>query len=95
MNINSPNDLYHFLTGNKMIGICPESQNLVACMDSLIRMCACDPPQAKQLKFNQCKQHYIAFSSKAQNFAYTLLSKTSDNRIQFYLNGQVISSITR
>lgn len=95
MNINSPNDLYNFLKGNGIVGVCPEAQHMVACMDSLIRMCACDPPQAKQTKFNQCKQYYIAFASRAQNFAYTLLAKTTDNRIQFHLNGQIISTITR
>jgi hypothetical protein len=95
MNINSPNDLYHFLVGNGMVGICPEAQNLVTCMDILVRMCACDPPQSKQARLNQCKQHYVAFASRAQNFSYLLLSKANDNRMQFYLNNQMIASITR
>ena len=95
MNINSPNELYNFLTGNGIVGICPEAQNMVACMDSLTRMCACDPPQAKQDRWNQCKRHYIAFVARSQNFAYTLLSKTNDSRIQFYLNNQIIASVSR
>jgi hypothetical protein len=95
MNINGPNDLYNFLIRNGLAGMCPESQNLVTCMDILVRMCACEPPQAKQDRYNQCKRHYTAFACRSQNFAYTLLSKTNDNRIQFYLNNQIISTLSR
>jgi len=96
MNFNSPNDAYHFLIGNKLVGLCPETQNLVACMDILIRMCACDPQEAKQARFNQCKQHYIAFASKARNFSSILLSKLgNDNRLNFYLNNQLLSTVSR
>lgn len=95
MNFNNPGDLYHFLVGNALVGICPEAQNLVACMDILSRMCSCDPPQAKQDKMNQCKQHYIAFASRAQGYSPTLLSKINDNRMSFYLNNQLIGTVSR
>ena len=95
MIFKGPEDLRHFLIGNGIIGICPEAQNLVACMDILARMCACDPPQSKQAKYNQCKQHYIAFASKSSSFAAMLLSKVNDSRVDFYLNNQMIASITR
>ncbi len=94
MNINGPNDLYSFLVGNGLVGICPESQNLVACMDILVRMCACDPPQARTARWNQCIQNYMAFiTSKSQSLKGVLLSKTNDNRISFYLNKQIITEI--
>ena len=95
MNMAGPNDLYHFLVGNGLVGICPEAQHMVACMDVLIRMCACDPQKAKQDRLNQCRQHYIAFVSKSPNFAIPLLTKANDNRMQFYLNNQLIATITR
>lgn len=95
MNINSPNDCYHFLIRNGFVGLCPETQNLVACMDILTRMCACDPAEAKQARYNQCKQNYIAFAGRAQNYAGTLFSKVNDSRITFCLNNQPISTVTR
>lgn len=96
MNFNSPNDFYSFLVGNGLSGISPETQNLVACMDILSRMCACDPAEAKQAKFNQCKQNYIAFASRAQSFSMSLFSKVqNDTRISFYLNNQLLASISR
>lgn len=96
MNFNSPNDCYHFLVGNGLVGICPETQNLVACMDILVRMCACDPADKKQARYNQCKQNYIAFASRAGSFSAVLLAKIpNDNRINFYLNNQLLCSITR
>ena len=95
MNITSPNEMYRFLIGNGIVGICPEAQNLVACMDVLVRMCACDPPQAKQAKFNQCVGHYVSFVNRAQSLAPTLLSKAIDNRMSFSLNGQSIGNISR
>jgi hypothetical protein len=95
MNFNSPSDCYHFLIGNGLVGLCAETQNLVACMDVLSRMCSCDPLSAKQAKMNQCKQNYIAFASRASNFTSILLSKTNNNRITFYLNGQILVTITR
>jgi len=96
MNFNSPNDCYHFLVGNGLVGLCPETQNLVACMDILVRMCSCDPQDKKQARFNQCKQNYIAFASRAQSFSAQLLSKVpNDNRINFHLNNQLISTVVR
>ena len=95
MILKGPEDLRNFLIGNGIVGICPEAQNLVACMDMLARMCACDPSQAKQAKLNQCKQYYIGFASRASSFASTLLSKANDSRMDFYLNNQMIASITR
>jgi len=96
MNFNSPNDCYHFLVGNGLVGLCPETQNLVACMDILTRMCSCDPANAKQNRFNQCKQNYIAFAGRAGNFTTQLLSKVqNETRISFYLNGQMLSTVSR
>jgi hypothetical protein len=95
MNINNPNDLFNFLVGNGIVGVCPEAQNLVACMESLARMCACDPAEAKQARYNQCQQHYVNFASRSQSLAHILLSKANENRIQFYLNNQMIAMITR
>ena len=95
MNINSPNELHHFLVGKGITGICPEAQHLVTCMDILSRMCACDPQAAKQARFNQCRQHYIAFASRAQSIAHLIFPKIDEVRIQFYLNNQLISIINR
>jgi hypothetical protein len=95
MTFNNPNDLYHFLIGNALVGICQEAQNLVSCMDILSRMCACDPAEAKQARFNECKQHYISFAARAQNHSAILLSKTNDNRISFHFNNQLIGSVSR
>jgi hypothetical protein len=95
MNLNSPQDAYYFLVSQNITGICPEASNLVACVDSLSRMCACDPPETKRVRFNQCVQNYIAFSRRASNFTNLLLTKANDSRLSFYLNGQQISTITR
>jgi len=96
MNFESPQDCSRFLVGNGLVGLCPETQNLVACMDILVRMCACDPAEKKQARYNQCKQNYIAFASRATGFSSVLLSKCpNDNRINFYLNGQLLCSVTR
>lgn len=95
MTIGSPNALFSFLVGNGLAGICPEAQNLVACMDILSRMCACDPPQAKTARWNQCVQNYVGFAARAQGHAAVLLAKANDNRITFQLNGQVIGTVSR
>lgn len=95
MNINNPNDLYQFLMSNGFVGICPEAQNLVSCMDALARMCSCDPIQAKTARYNQCIQNYMAFTSKAHLFTSLLLTKVIDGRLSFYFNGQLLTSITR
>ena len=95
MNINSPQELSRFLVGNGIVGICPEAQNLVACLDILVRMCACDPQEAKTARFNQCKQSYVGFAARANDFKSKLLEKSRDNSITFYLNGQRISEIRR
>lgn len=95
MNISGPQECYHFLVGNALVGLCPESQNMVVCIDHLSRMCPCDPAPAKQSKFNQCMALYAAFASKAPNFKGQLFSKVPENRIQFFLNGQMVGSVCR
>ena len=95
MNINNPHDAYHFLVSNGLVGLCPESQNLVACVDQLVRMCACDSDESKRSKYNQCVQNYVQFAAKSRNFANNMLAKSNDSRLSFYLNNQLIGSITR
>ena len=92
MNINGPAELCGFLAGNGLSSLCP---SLINCMDTLSRMCACDPPQAKHARYNQCVQAYIGFAKTARGMAATLVSKVSDGRITFYLNGQVIGAVSR
>ncbi len=95
MNINSPNDLYRFLAGNGLGNICPEAQNLIACMNVMSRMCSCDPAIVKQTKYSECIRHYSSFVSKSSSFSSILLQKANDNRMNFYLNKQFIGSIHR
>lgn len=95
MNINNPNDLYQFLLNNALSGVSPEAQGFVSCMNILLKMCSCDPAQAKIARYNQCTQNYIAFVSKSPSISGILLSKANDSRISFYLNGQLLSSIIR
>jgi len=95
MRINNPNDLYNFLMGHNLTGTSPEAQNVIACVDILIRMCACDPQEARTARYNQCVQTYINFASKAPTFKHFLLPKTDDGKLSFYMNNQLIGEITR
>ena len=95
ISINGPQELYHFLVGHALVGINPEAQQLVLCIDSLSRMCMCDPAPLKQNKFNQCKSLYTNFVQKCLGSASLLLNKAGTNRIVFLLNGQQIGSICR
>jgi len=96
MNFNAPSDVNGWLLGNGLVGLCPETQNLITCMDMLSRMCPCDSSDAKTKRFNQCKQHYIAFASRAQSFSPQLFSKApNENKFCFFLNNQLLSSVTR
>jgi hypothetical protein len=95
MNINTPNECYNFLVGNGLVRVCQEAQNFVACMDILLRMCSCDPPQAKQSRWNQCTQLYVNFAQRAPVYKDTLLNKTSDGILGIYLNKQLLADIRR
>ena len=95
MTLNSPQEAYHFLLGHGLVGLCPETKNLVACMDVLVRMCSCDPADAKRDRLNQCIQHYTSFAMKAQSHSATLLSKANTNKFIFTLNNQLLTTITR
>ena len=95
MNINSPQEAYTFLISNGLVGICPEAQSLVACVDVLSRMCACDPAEAKQKRYGQCVQCYMGFISKAPSLSGILFKKINDGRLSFYINNQIISTIVR
>lgn len=95
MNINSPQELYGFLIGNALVGICPESQNLILCIDSLSRMCPCDPSEFKTAKYNHCIALYVNFVHRSQSLSGMLFQKVKDNRIQFFLNGQLIGQSSR
>lgn len=89
MNINGPAELCGFLAGNGLSSLCP---SLINCMDTLSRMCACDPPQAKQARYNQCVQAYIGFAKTAQSYSSILHPKVGNAKILFFNNGQLIGS---
>lgn len=95
MNINGPKDLYHFLMGHGLQRLSPESQNFVNSMDVLARMCPCDPPAAKNAQAHAVQAQYINFAQKAPGMAQTLIQKSNGARLQFYVNGQMISSVGR
>lgn len=95
MNINNSTDLYHFLKGHGMVGMCPEANNFINSMDVLGRMCPCDPPAVKNAQIHSCNAQYINFAQKAQSYASVLLPKVNNTKIFFFVNGQLISSVSR
>lgn len=64
-------------------------------MDIILRMCACDPQPAKEAKWQQAVQLYMAFATKAGSFKEDLLSKTGDGVVAFYYNNQMINEVRR
>lgn len=95
MRINSPNEMYQFITVHGLTGIAPELQALVICLDQYSRMCSCDPEASRMAKFNECKQHYINFAGKAYMFAGSLLACIPENTLTLYLNNQLLAIVTR
>ena len=95
MNINTPTDLYHFLKGHGLAGMCPEANNFINSMDVLSRMCECDPPAARSAQIHSCNAQYINFVQKAQSYSSILLPKVSGTRIHFFVNGQLITIVDR
>ena len=95
MNINNPNDLYHFLIGHGLQKMSPEAQNFVISMDVLSRMCACDPPAAKAAQVHSCTAQYVNFAQKAQTYSSILHPKVGNTKILFFNNGQLIGSAGR
>ena len=95
MNINGAGDLYHFLVGHGLSRMCSETQNFVTAMETLSRMCACDPAAAKAAQAHICNAQYVNFCCRAQSHAPTILEKVGQTKIYFYNNGQLIGSVGR
>jgi hypothetical protein len=95
MRINSPNEMYQFVITHGLTGLAPELQALVICLDEYARMCSCDPEATRLAKYNQCKDHYVNFASKAYMFSGALLSKITDNNLMLYFNNQLLAIVSR
>jgi hypothetical protein len=95
MKINNAMDFYHFVKNSGLININPEVTSMCQCIEEFGRMCACDPPAAKNAKLNQCRNLYVNFVHRAPQFKDILLPKTSDNLIEFCIDNQSIIVINR
>jgi len=95
MRISSPAELFHFVKNYGMTNLSPETSALVICMEECSRLCNCDTVAVRKSKANQCRAIYVAFASKSSRFKTALLSKITDNQLSFYVDGQIISTITR
>ena len=96
MDVRGSGAFYHFAKNNGLNGIHPEVNALIVCMEEYDRLCACDSPEFRDSKLNQCRAIYENFISKADGFKSTFLSKTSDGRVSFYSDhGRLIKSFSR
>ena len=95
MNINNASDLYHFLSSYGLSRMCPEAQNFVNAMDVLVRMCPCDPPDAKSAQTHSCNAQYVNFARIAPTYSTILLPKIGNTKMNFFVNGQLIASVGR
>ena len=93
MTINNIGEFFHFVKNNGLVGLSPEVQSLVSCMEEYGRLCSCNSTLVKTSKINKCKSLYTIFVSKSINYKSILLSKVSDNQITFNNDGQLITTI--
>lgn len=95
MRINNAIEFFHFIRGNGLTNICPDTTALVQCMEEYSRMCNCDPEAARSAKLNNCKRIYSTFLSKSSQFKDILLSKISDNVLILCVDGQIVTTLSR
>lgn len=95
MKINNAMDCYNFVRSQGLINIDPDVTAMSQCVEGFNRMCACDPPAAKNAKLNQCRVLYINFVHKSSVYKTQLLAKTPDNVLSFTVDGQIITTLTR
>ena len=93
MRINNVGDFFGFITGNALIGLAPELSPFIVCMDEFSRMCSCDSIEARNAKLHHCNSFYVAFVSKSNQYKATLLSKTRDGVLSFYVNNQHVVTL--
>ena len=95
MKINNVLDFYNFIKNNGLINLNPETSAIYKCVEEYSRMCACDPPAARNAKLSQCRTSYINFAHRASQFKDVLLLKTNDSTLTFCIDGQVLVHLTR
>lgn len=95
MIIRSPADFAAFLRGAGLVNLSADTSRMVCCLDEYARMCACDPPEAKTAKYNQCKEYYINFVCQSVAYKGHLMAKTGDNHLSFYNGNQQIITLSR
>jgi hypothetical protein len=95
MKINNPSEFFQFIKNYGLTNLSPETSALIVCMEEYGRLCNCDKASTRKNKANQCRAIYVSFISKAGQFKNQLLSKIADNHMSFYVDGQIVSTITR
>ena len=95
MTINNAGEFYNFIRDNQLIGLSPEVSSVMLCMEEYGKMCACDPPQDKIAKQNQCRALYVTFVVKSHQYKDDLFKKNRETEIVFTVNGQQLVTLTR
>lgn len=95
MRISNAVEFFHFSKKNGLQGLAPEIQALIKCLEEYGNLCACDSAEVKQTKFNQCKNFYLAFASRAVNHKAVLISKVADGHLSLYNDKQLLVSLNR
>lgn len=96
MKLNGQAEAFQFFRNAGLINLCPESAAFNQCMEEMGRMCNCDPEAVRRAKLDQCKHLYTTFVTIQSNrFKNELLSKITDNRLEFFIDGRHLYTITR
>ena len=95
MKINNISEFFHFIKNSGLSNMHPEVSSFIKCMEEYGRMCQCDPTAARTSKINQCKNLYINFISHSSDFKNQLLTKISDNTLDFWIDGRHVITISR
>jgi len=96
MEIRGTGSFLHFIRSNGLTGSSPEINAFVVCMEEYDRLCACDSPEYRESKYNQCRGLFESSISRGDGLKSIFLSKTNSIKISFYTDhNRLIRSFSR
>jgi len=96
MDVRGVGAFFYFLTSNGLNGVSPDTNAFIVCVEEYSRLCACDSPEFRESKQNNCRALYETCISRSDGLKSIFLSKTQGNRITFYSDhGKILKTFSR
>ena len=95
MRIDGIMEFYNFVKDKELLPLIPDLGHLIVCVDEYKRLCNCIPSDTRNEKLKSCKNIYVNFIKRSNDFKSALFSKIDGQTLVISSDNQPIITLTR